>query len=179
MASTLAPPHGTIQRMQELHNSVMVIVWQHSHIGTHIVHNHNEALKHGVNGLTGHMSEILILHPVGREQASLHLIVPTMSYLELLPNLARQVLCLNPIKFRFAKGTEEIISGLVVGLMHISRAWGKEADGVDIGGVLCHIPNDLSFATKKSRHTSLPHLVIHTIKVRRTRPPFLVCHLWT
>jgi hypothetical protein len=70
----------------------MVIVWQHGHISPHVVHNHSEALKHGVNGLTGKMSEILILHPVSREQARLHLIVLTMSYLELLPNLAHQVL---------------------------------------------------------------------------------------
>jgi hypothetical protein len=88
--------------------------------------------------------------------------VTTMSYLELLPNLARQILCLNPI---------------VVGVMHISRAWGKEVDGVDIGGVLRHIPYDLSLDTKKSRHMTLPHLVILTIKVWRTRTPFLVCHL--
>jgi hypothetical protein len=91
-----------------------------------------------------------------------------MSYLELLPNLAIQILYLNLIKFRFAKGMKEIVDRLVVGVMHISRAWGKELYGVDIGGVLCHIPNDMSFAMKKCRHTSLPHFVILTIKVWRT-----------
>jgi hypothetical protein len=114
------------------------------------------------------MSEIIILRPVGREQASLHLIVPTMRYIELLPNLASQILCLNLIEFRFAKGTKEITDHLVVCVMHISRAWGKEVDVVDIGGVLHHIPYGLSLATKKSRHTTLPHLVILTIKVWRT-----------
>jgi hypothetical protein len=47
-----------------------------------------------------------------------------------------------------------------------------------IGGVLYHIPDDLTLATKKSRHTSLPHLVILPIKVRRIQTPFLVSHLW-
>jgi hypothetical protein len=163
--------------MQELHSPIMVIVREHSHIGPHIVHYHSEALKPEIDGLTGQMSEILILHLVGRKQVHLHLIVATMSYLELLPNLARQVLYLNPTEFRFARGTKEIVDCLVVGIMHISRTWGKEVDGVDIGGVPCHIPNDLSFATKKRRHTPLPHLVILTIKVCRTRTSFLVHHL--
>jgi hypothetical protein len=49
-----------------------------------------------------------------------HVIVPTMSYLDLLPNLACQILCLNPIKFRLVKGMKEIIDCLVVGVC-ISR----------------------------------------------------------
>jgi hypothetical protein len=101
-----------------------------------------------------------------------------MRYLELLPNLASQILYLNPIEFRFANGVKEIINFLVVGVMHISRAWGKEVYEVDIGGVLRHIPYDLTFATKKRRHTPLPYLVILTIKVWRTRTPFLLHHLW-
>jgi hypothetical protein len=28
------------------------------------------------------------------------------------------------------------------------------------------------------RHPPLPHLVVLLIEVRRTRTPFLVCHLW-
>jgi hypothetical protein len=68
------------------------------------------------------MREIVILHPVGREQASIHLIVPTMSYLDLLQNLSSQILYLNPIKFRLAKDKKEIKGHLVVSVMCISRA---------------------------------------------------------
>jgi hypothetical protein len=88
----LCAPYSMVKRMQELHGSVMVIVWQHGHISPHVVHNHGEALKPGVNRVTGYMSEILIHHMVSRKQASLHLIVPTMSYLEPLPNLTSQIL---------------------------------------------------------------------------------------
>jgi hypothetical protein len=51
----------------------MVIAREHGHIGPHIVHNHREELKHGIDGLTRQMSEILMLHSVGHEQESLHL----------------------------------------------------------------------------------------------------------
>jgi hypothetical protein len=49
----LGTPHDTIQRMQELHDSIMVIVREHDHICPHIVHNYGDTLKHGVNGLIG------------------------------------------------------------------------------------------------------------------------------
>jgi hypothetical protein len=84
----------------------MIIVQGHGHIVPHVVHNHGEALKHGVNGLTRQMSEVLILHLVSRKQMSLHLIVPTMSYLELLQNLTSQILCTHPIEFRLAKSVK-------------------------------------------------------------------------
>jgi hypothetical protein len=42
---------------------------------------------------------------------------------------------------------------------------------VDIGGVLRHIPNDLFFATKKSRHTSLPYLVISNLYHQSVEDP--------
>jgi hypothetical protein len=56
-------------------------------------------LKYGINQLTGEMSEILVLSPVGCQEPSLNLSVPGMRILQLLPNLARQVLCLNPFEF--------------------------------------------------------------------------------
>jgi hypothetical protein len=40
------------------------------------------------------------------------------------------------------------------------------------------IPQDLTHAAEESSHPPLPHLVIVTIKVWRTRTPFLVHHLW-
>jgi hypothetical protein len=78
--------------MQELDSPVMVIIREYDHISHHVVHNHREPLKHGINRLTGEMSEILILSPVGRKEPSLNLSVPSMSILQLLPNPARQVL---------------------------------------------------------------------------------------
>jgi hypothetical protein len=40
------------------------------------------------------------------------------------------------------------------------------------------IPQDLTLAAKESSHPPLPHLVVLTIKVWRTRTPFLVRRLW-
>jgi hypothetical protein len=85
--------------MQELDSPVMVIIREHDHISPHVVHDHCETQKHGIYGLTGEMSEALILSSVGRKETSLNLSVPGMSILQLLPNPARQILCLNPFKF--------------------------------------------------------------------------------
>jgi hypothetical protein len=81
--------------MQELDSPVMVIIQEHDHISPHVVHNHREMLKHGIYGLTGEISEILVLSPVGRKEPSLNLSVPGMSILQLPPNPARQILCPN------------------------------------------------------------------------------------
>jgi hypothetical protein len=67
--------------MQELDSPVMVIIREHSHISPHVVHDHRETLKHGIYGLTGEMSEVLILSPVGHKEPSLNLSVPGMSIL--------------------------------------------------------------------------------------------------
>jgi hypothetical protein len=40
------------------------------------------------------------------------------------------------------------------------------------------ILHDLTLAVEKSNHPPLPQLVVLTIKVWRTRTPFLVRHLW-
>jgi hypothetical protein len=45
------------------------------------------------------MSEVLILSSGGRKELSLNVSVAGMSILQLPPNLACQVLYLNPIKF--------------------------------------------------------------------------------
>jgi hypothetical protein len=68
---------------------VMVIIQEHGHINPHVVHDHREMLKHGIYGLTGEMSEVLVLSPVGRKEPSLNLSIPAMSILQLLPNPAR------------------------------------------------------------------------------------------
>jgi hypothetical protein len=50
----------------------MVIIQEHGHISPHVVHDHREMLKHGTYGLTGEMSEVLVLSPVGRKEPSLN-----------------------------------------------------------------------------------------------------------
>jgi hypothetical protein len=77
-----------IQGMQELDSPVMVIIREHGHISPHVVHDHHETLKHAIYGLTGEMSEVLLLSSVGRKEMSLNLSVPGMSILQLLPNPA-------------------------------------------------------------------------------------------
>jgi hypothetical protein len=67
--------------MQELDRFVMVIVLEHNHISPHVVHNHREPLKHGINRLTREMREILVLSPVDRKEPSLNLSIPGMSIL--------------------------------------------------------------------------------------------------
>jgi hypothetical protein len=62
--------------MQELDNPVMVIIQEYGHISPHVVHDYRETLKHGIYGLTGEMSEVLVLPPVGRKEPSLNLSVP-------------------------------------------------------------------------------------------------------
>jgi hypothetical protein len=67
----------------------MVIIREHGHISPHVVRDHREMLKHGIYGLTGEMSEVLVLSLVGRKELSLNLSVLDMSILQLLPNPAR------------------------------------------------------------------------------------------
>jgi hypothetical protein len=67
--------------MQELDSPIMVIIREYDHISPHVVHNHREPLKHGINRLTWEMTEILILSLVGRKEPSLNLSVPSMSIL--------------------------------------------------------------------------------------------------
>jgi hypothetical protein len=67
--------------MQELDSPVMVIIREHDHISPHVVHDNRETLKHGIYGLTGEMSEVLVLSPLERKESSLNLSVPGMSIL--------------------------------------------------------------------------------------------------
>jgi hypothetical protein len=167
-----------IQRMQELDSPVMVIIREHDHISPHVVHDHRETLYHGIYGLTGEMSEVLVLSPVGREEPSLNLSVPGMSILQLLPNPTRQILFPNLFKFGFTQRTVQVVDRLVVGVEHVSRSCSKEVQRMNISYVRCDIPQDLTLAAEESGHPPLPHVVVLTIKVWRTRTPFLVRHLW-
>jgi hypothetical protein len=48
---------------------------------------------------------------------------------------------------------------------------------MNISSVHRDIPQDLTLAMDESSHPPLPHLVVNTIKVWRTRTPFMVRHL--
>jgi hypothetical protein len=108
--------------MQELDSLVMVIIQEYGHISPHVVHNHYEPLKHGIYGLTGDMSEVLVLSPIGRNEPSLNLSVPGMRILQLLPNPARQVLCLNPFEFGLIQRMVQVVDRLVVSVEHVPRS---------------------------------------------------------
>jgi hypothetical protein len=108
-----------IQGVQELDSLVMIIVREHDHISPHVVHNHREPLEHGIFGLTGEMCEIVVLSTVGRKESSLNLSVPSMSILQLLPNPACQVLCMNPIEFGLTQSTVQVVDRLVAGVEHV------------------------------------------------------------
>jgi hypothetical protein len=77
---------------------------------------------------------------VGRKEPSLNLSVPGMSILQLLPNPARQVLCLNPIEFGLTQSTVQVVDGLVVGVEHVPRSWSKEVHMMNISYVHRDIP---------------------------------------
>jgi hypothetical protein len=49
---------------------------------------------------------------------------------------------------------------------------------MNISCVHYDIPQYLTLAAEESSHPPLPHPVVLTIKVWRTRTTFLVCHLW-
>jgi hypothetical protein len=49
----LSASNRTIQRVQELDGSIMIIVQEHMHIGPHVVHHNRKPLKQGIDGLTG------------------------------------------------------------------------------------------------------------------------------
>jgi hypothetical protein len=67
------------------------------------------------------MSEVLVLSLVSRKEPSLNLNVPSVSYFQLIPYPASQVLCKNLIEFGLAKSTKQVIDRLVVGGVHIPR----------------------------------------------------------
>jgi hypothetical protein len=156
----------------------MIIMWEHGHIGSHVVHHDRKQLEKGIDRLAAEMSEVLVLSPVCHVHSSLNLSIPSMSILQLLPNPTSQVLYLNPIEFRLAQSTKQVVDRLVVGVEHIPRSWRKEVNRVNISCVHCNVPKDLSLATEERSHPSLPHLLILPLEVRRTQSPFLVHHFW-
>jgi hypothetical protein len=156
----------------------MIIVREHVHIGPHVVHHNREPLKQGIDGLTGEMSEVLVLSPVGRIHPSLNLGIPNMSFLQYRPDSTSQVLSVHPIEFRLTQSTKQVVDHLVVGVEHVPRSWSKEVHRLDITCVHRDIPKDLTLSAEERHHPLTPHLVVLPIKMGRTRTPFLVRHLW-
>jgi hypothetical protein len=97
----------------------MIIVRERDHISPHVVHNHSEPLEHGIYALTGEMSEVLVLAPVGCKKPSLKLSIPGVSIFLLQPNPTSQVLCLNPIEFGLTQSMVQVVDRLVVGVRHV------------------------------------------------------------
>jgi hypothetical protein len=81
----------------------MIIIWEHDHNGSHVVHHDHKPLEKGIDGLVGEMSEVLVLYPVSRVHPSVNLSIPSMSILQLLPNPTSQVLYVNLIEFRLTQ----------------------------------------------------------------------------
>jgi hypothetical protein len=94
----------------------MIMVRDHVHIAPHIVHHNREPLKQGIDGLTGEMSEVLVLSPVGRIHPSLDLGIPNMRFLQHRPNSTSQVLGVHPIEFRSTESMKQVVDHLVVGV---------------------------------------------------------------
>jgi hypothetical protein len=143
----------------------MVIVREHVHIGPHVVHNHREPLKQGIDGLTGEMSEVLILSPVGRIHPSLNLGIPNMSLLQHQPDSTSQVLGVHPIELRLTQSMKQVVDRLIVGVEHVPRSWSEEVHRLDIACVHRDIPKDLTFSSEKRNHPLTPHLVVLAIEV--------------
>jgi hypothetical protein len=86
-------------------------------------------LKQGIDGLTGEMSEVLVLSPVGCIHLSLNLAIPNMSILQHQPNSTSQVLGVHPIELRLTQSTKQVVDCLIVGVKHVSRSWSEEFIG--------------------------------------------------
>jgi hypothetical protein len=127
----------------------MIIAREHVHIGPHVVHNHHEPLKQGIDGLAGEMSEVLVLSPVIRIHPSLNLGIPNMSFLQHRPDSTSQVLGVHPIEFRLTQSTKQVVDRLVVGVEHVPRSWSKEVRRLDIACVHRDIPEDLTLSAEE------------------------------
>jgi hypothetical protein len=127
----------------------MIIVREHVYIGPHVVHDHREPLKQGIDGLTWEMSEVLVLSPVGRLHPCLNLSIPNMSLLQHQPDSTSQVLGVHPIELRLTQSTKQVVDCLMVGVEHVPRSWSEEVHRLDIACVHRDIPKDLT-------HTGTP-----------------------
>jgi hypothetical protein len=143
----------------------MIIIREHIHIGPHVVHNHHEPLKQGIDGLAGEMSEVLVLSPVSCIHPSLNLGIPNMNFSQHRPYSTSQALRVHPIKFRLTQSVKQVVDRLVVGVEHVPRSWSKEVHRLDTTVVHHDISKDLTLSAEERRHPLTPHLVVLPIEV--------------
>jgi hypothetical protein len=114
----LSTPNIWVQDMQELQSLIMLGVRKILNIGLHVVHDGGEPLKHRINVLTGKLSKVLILHLVRDKEASLHMVINTMSNQQLLPNLPSKIRMANTLKLRITQASDQVINGFC-----LSHTW--------------------------------------------------------
>jgi hypothetical protein len=86
-------------------------------IGLHVVHDGGEPQKHRINVLTGKLSKVLILHPVRNKEASLYMVITTVSNQQLLPNLPSKIQMANTLKLRITQAPDQVINGFCICLI--------------------------------------------------------------
>jgi hypothetical protein len=159
--------------MQELQSLIMLGVRKILNISLHVVHDGGEPLKHHIVVLTGKLSEVLILHPVRDKEASLHMVITTVSNQQLLPNLLSKIQMANKLKLRITQASDQVINGFCICLILGLRTGIGHHKSMDVGrnsiGLVKH--NEIQqFATKKDHHSGRPLVVTLPIKVRWTAP---------
>jgi hypothetical protein len=148
----------------------MIIVWEDVHIGPHVVYNHREPLKQGIDGLTREMSEVLILSLVSCIHLSLNLGIPNTSFSQHRPDSTSQALRVHLTEFRLTQSTKQVVDRLVVGVEHVPRSWRKEVHRLDIAVVHRDIPKNLTLSAEERRHPLTPHLVVLPNEVEDPNP---------
>jgi hypothetical protein len=165
--------------MQELQSLIMLGVREILNIGLHVVHDGGEPLKHRINVLTGKLSKVLILHLVRNKEASLHMVITTVSNQQLLPNLPGKIQMANTLKLRITQASDQVINGFCICLiLGLSTGIGHHKS-VDIhrNSIGLVKRNEIQqLATKRDHHSGRPLVVTLPIEVRQTAP-LNVCHL--
>jgi hypothetical protein len=116
--------------------------------------NNLEPLEQGIDGLTGEMSEILVLSPVSRIHPSLSLSISNMSFFHHGPDSTSQALRMHPIELGLTQSTKQVVDYLIVGVEHVPRSWSEEVHQLDIACVHRGIPKDLTLSVEERRfHT--------------------------
>jgi hypothetical protein len=157
--------------MQKLQSLIMLGVREILNIGLHVVHDGGEPLKHRINVLTGKLSIVLILHPIRDKEASLHMVITTVSNQQLLPNLPSKIQMANTLKLRITQASDQVINDFCICLiLGLSTGIGHHKS-VDLSrnsiGLVKH--NEIQqLATKKDHHTGRPLVVTLPIDVRQT-----------
>jgi hypothetical protein len=113
----LSTPNIWVQDMQDLQRLIMLGVREILNIGLHVVHDGGEPQKHRINVLTGKLSKVLILHPVRNKEASLYMVITTVSNQQLLPNLPSKIQMANTLKLRITQAPDQVINGFCICLI--------------------------------------------------------------